>query len=77
MRTVVRCRRRCSRWRQTCGACCASLRVDFHPAELAGGAFAGGPKVVPVEGFDGSFDAFFEKVLVNADDAALRAWLRF
>jgi len=29
---------------QQCGACCASLRVDFHPAELAGGAFpwAGG-----------------------------------
>lgn len=25
---------------QSCGACCASLRVDFHPAELAGGAFA-------------------------------------
>jgi Fe-S-cluster containining protein len=25
---------------QTCGACCASFRVDFHPAELAGGAFA-------------------------------------
>lgn len=25
---------------QTCGACCASLRVDFHPAELAGGAYA-------------------------------------
>lgn len=23
-----------------CGACCASFRVDFHPAELAGGAFA-------------------------------------
>ena len=22
---------------QSCGACCASLRVDFHPAELAGG----------------------------------------
>lgn len=25
---------------QSCGACCASFRVDFHPAELAGGAFA-------------------------------------
>lgn len=25
---------------QTCGACCAAYRVDFHPAELAGGAFA-------------------------------------
>ena len=24
----------------TCGACCADFRVDFHPAELAGGAFA-------------------------------------
>lgn len=23
-----------------CGACCASFRVDFHPAELHGGAFA-------------------------------------
>lgn len=30
---------------QTCGACCASLRVDFHPAELAGGAFAWGDGV--------------------------------
>jgi len=30
---------------QTCGACCASLRVDFHPAELAGGAFAWGAGV--------------------------------
>jgi Fe-S-cluster containining protein len=32
---------------QSCGACCASFRVDFHPAELAGGAFpwgAGVPK---------------------------------
>jgi Fe-S-cluster containining protein len=27
---------------QTCGACCASFRVDFHPAELAGGTFAWG-----------------------------------
>ena len=25
---------------QTCGACCAAFRVDFHPAELAGGPFA-------------------------------------
>jgi uncharacterized protein len=25
---------------QTCGACCAAFRVDFHPSELAGGAFA-------------------------------------
>lgn len=25
---------------QQCGACCAAFRVDFHPAELAGGAFA-------------------------------------
>jgi uncharacterized protein len=24
----------------SCGACCATFRVDFHPAELAGGAFA-------------------------------------
>lgn len=34
---------------QSCGACCASFRVDFHPAELAGGAFAWGegvPKVM-------------------------------
>lgn len=30
---------------QTCGACCAAFRVDFHPAELAGGAFAWGPGV--------------------------------
>ncbi len=30
---------------QQCGACCASLRVDFHPAELAGGAFAWGAGV--------------------------------
>lgn len=30
---------------QTCGACCASFRVDFHPAELAGGAFAWGEGV--------------------------------
>lgn len=32
---------------QTCGACCASLRVDFHPAELAGGAYAWGEGVPP------------------------------
>ena len=25
---------------QSCGACCAAFRVDFHAAELAGGAFA-------------------------------------
>jgi len=25
---------------QSCGACCAAYRVDFHCAELAGGAFA-------------------------------------
>ena len=24
----------------SCGACCASFRVDFHPAELEGGNFA-------------------------------------
>lgn len=30
---------------QSCGACCASFRVDFHPAELAGGAFAWGEGV--------------------------------
>ncbi|MBP5997976.1 MAG: YkgJ family cysteine cluster protein [Azonexus sp.] len=36
---------------QTCGACCASFRVDFHPAELAGCAFAWGagvPKAMTV-----------------------------
>lgn len=27
---------------QICGACCCAYRVDFHPAELAGGAFAWG-----------------------------------
>lgn len=32
---------------QRCGACCASFRVDFHPAELAGGAFAWGQGVPP------------------------------
>lgn len=25
---------------QSCGACCAYFRVDFHPVELAGGAFS-------------------------------------
>lgn len=25
---------------QSCGACCAAFRVDFHRAELAGGTFA-------------------------------------
>ncbi len=24
----------------SCGACCAAFRVDFHPVELEGGAFA-------------------------------------
>jgi len=33
---------------QQCGACCAAFRVDFHPAELAGGEFAWG-QGVPVE----------------------------
>ncbi len=32
---------------QSCGACCASLRVDFHPAELAGGAFPWADGVPP------------------------------
>lgn len=32
---------------QSCGACCASFRVDFHPVELAGGAFAWGAGVPP------------------------------
>jgi Fe-S-cluster containining protein len=32
---------------QSCGACCASFRVDFHPAELAGGAFAWADGVAP------------------------------
>lgn len=31
-----------------CGACCCAYRVDFHPAELSGGAFAWG-KGVPAE----------------------------
>ncbi len=30
---------------QSCGACCARFRVDFHPAELVGGAFAWGAGV--------------------------------
>jgi Fe-S-cluster containining protein len=30
---------------QSCGACCTSFRVDFHPAELTGGAFAWGEGV--------------------------------
>jgi len=30
---------------QRCGACCAAFRVDFHPAELAGGDFAWGEGV--------------------------------
>lgn len=30
---------------QTCGACCASFRVDFHPVELAGGTYAWGQGV--------------------------------
>ena len=30
---------------QNCGACCAAFRVDFHPAELAGGTFAWGQGV--------------------------------
>ncbi len=30
---------------QTCGACCTTFRVDFHPFELAGGAFAWGAGV--------------------------------
>ncbi|GHU41934.1 zinc/iron-chelating domain-containing protein [Betaproteobacteria bacterium] len=32
----------------TCGACCAAFCVDFHPAELAGGAYAWGAGV-PLE----------------------------
>lgn len=32
---------------QRCGACCAAYRVDFHPAELAGGAYAWGEGVPP------------------------------
>ena len=30
-----------------CGACCAAFRVDFHPSEMAGGAFAYGAGVPP------------------------------
>lgn len=30
---------------QSCGACCAAFRVDFHPVELAGGAFVWGQGV--------------------------------
>lgn len=36
---------------QTCGACCAAYRVDFHLAELEGGAYAwegGIPQVMTV-----------------------------
>lgn len=29
----------------SCGACCAAFRVDFHAAELAGGAFVWGDGV--------------------------------
>lgn len=32
---------------QSCGACCAAFRVDFHADELAGGAFAWGEGVPP------------------------------
>lgn len=32
---------------QTCGACCAAFRVDFHPSELRGGAFAWADGVPP------------------------------
>lgn len=31
----------------SCGACCCAFRVDFHPAELRGGAFAWGKGVPP------------------------------
>lgn len=37
---------------QSCGACCTAFRVDFHPVELAGGAFAWGagvPKEMTVQ----------------------------
>lgn len=34
-------------WCTRCGACCAAFRVDFHPAELAGGPFAWGEGVPP------------------------------
>jgi uncharacterized protein len=33
---------------RSCGACCAAFRVDFHPAERAGGAFVWG-EGVPVD----------------------------
>jgi uncharacterized protein len=51
---------------QACGACCASFRVDFHPAETAGGTFAWGqgvplemtvpvtPAIVRLRGTDGA-----------------------
>ena len=47
--------------------------------EVLGGAFAGGPKVEPVQHFDESFDAFFEKVAsgvscVVEKDAAFLGW---
>ena len=47
--------------------------------EALGGAFAGGPKVVPVQHFDESFDAFFEKVAAGVScvvekDAAFLRW---
>src|SRR5918997_1100766 len=47
--------------------------------EALGGAFAGGPKVVPVQHFDESFDAFFEKVAARVScvvekDAAFLRW---
>ena len=47
--------------------------------EALGGAFAGGPRVQPVQEFDGSFDVFFEKVAaavpcVVEKDAAFLQW---
>ena len=47
--------------------------------EALGGAFAGGLKVVPVQHFDESFDAFFEKVAARVScvvekDAAFLRW---
>jgi hypothetical protein len=47
--------------------------------EALGGAFAGGPKVVTVQHFDDSFDAFFEKVAAGVScvvekDAAFLRW---
>lgn len=54
---------------QTCGACCACFRVDFHPAELAGGDFAWAEGVPPeitvrlndqlvrMQGTDSGFDS--------------------